>query len=56
MMRRRHLLGALTAVSVGAARARAQSKPERLVFVGDPGAWAQSFHKEASAAFEQKTG
>ena len=55
MIRRRHILGALAAYSV-APCVRAQSKPERLVFVGDPGAWAGTFHKEASVAFEQKTG
>ena len=54
-MRRRHLLQA--AASAALPRfALAQSKPDKLVFVGDNGPWHWCLVKEVAPAFEKETG
>jgi multiple sugar transport system substrate-binding protein len=59
MITRRQVIAAAGTGAIAAGvgrRVRAQSKPDRLVFVGDPGAWAATLHKETSVEFEKKTG
>ncbi len=53
MIKRRHVLtGALAAPML----ARAQGKPDKLVFVGDNGPWHWCLVEEVAPAFEKETG
>src|SRR6195952_4104178 len=54
-MRRRTFLAG-TAALAAPALARAQSKPEKLVFVGDNGPWHWCLVEEVAPAFEKATG
>ena len=54
-MRRRTLLTAGAALAMPAV-VRADSKPEKLVFVGDNGPWHWSLTEEVAPAFEKETG
>jgi ABC-type glycerol-3-phosphate transport system substrate-binding protein len=54
-LRRRTVLTSGTALAL-ARPALAQSKPERLVFVGDPGAWKKILNTEQASTFEKETG
>ncbi len=58
--RRGFLGGAAAGAAIGAAaspsRPRAQSKPEKLVYVGDNGMWHDCLVKEVAPAFEKETG
>ena len=54
-MRRRDFLAG-TAALAAPALARAQSKPEKLVFVGDNGPWHWCLVEEVAPAFEKATG
>ena len=54
-LKRRHLLASVAALAL-ARPALAQSKPERLVFVGDPGAWKKILNEEQAPAFQKETG
>ena len=54
-LNRRHVLASGAAIAL-ARPAIAQSKPERLVFVGDPGAWKKILNTEQAPAFEKETG
>jgi multiple sugar transport system substrate-binding protein len=59
MPTRRHLLNtalAGTAALAAPALVRAQSKPEKLVFVGDNGPWHWCLTEEVAPAFEKATG
>jgi len=53
---RRRLLQAAAAALAAPAVVRAQSKPERLVFVGDNGPWHWCLVEEVAPAFEKATG
>jgi multiple sugar transport system substrate-binding protein len=59
-MKRRHLLQAAAAASASALAtpylARAQSKPDKLVYVGDNGPWHFVLVEEVGPAFERETG
>ena len=58
--RRKFVSGTAATAAVGAAtvpvRARAQAKPDKLVFVGDNGLWHDCLVKEVGPAFEKETG
>jgi ABC-type glycerol-3-phosphate transport system substrate-binding protein len=54
-MKRRSILAAGAALAVPSI-ARAQSKPEKLVFVGDNGPWHWCLVEEVAPAFEKETG
>src|SRR5277367_2540723 len=54
-MRRRDFLAASAALTAPSL-VRAQSKPEKLVFVGDNGPWHWCLVEEAAPAFEKATG
>jgi ABC-type glycerol-3-phosphate transport system substrate-binding protein len=54
-MKRRHLLQA-TAALAAPRLARAQTKPEKLVYVGDNGPWHYAMVEEVAPAFEKQTG
>src|SRR5471030_1835334 len=54
-MKRRTLLAASAALAIPAI-VRAQSKPEKLVFVGDNGPWHFCLVEEVAPAFEKETG
>ena len=54
MKRRAFLAGA--AAAAAARTGRAQSKPEKLVYVGDNGPWHQCLLHEVAPAFEKETG
>jgi len=54
-MRRRDLLAGGAALAMPAI-VRAQSKPEKLVFVGDNGPWHWCLVEEVAPAFEKETG
>ena len=59
MPTRRHLLNtalAGTAALAAPALTRGQSKPEKLVFVGDNGPWHGCLTEEVAPAFEKETG
>src|SRR5580698_11120634 len=56
MINRRHLLQAAAAATALPRVALAQSKPEKLVFVGDNGPWHWCLVEEVAPAFEKKTG
>lgn len=45
-----------SAAMAGAVRARAQSKPDRLVYIGDNGPWHACLQQEVAPAFEKQTG
>ena len=55
MINRRHLL-ATTAAAVLPLPALGQSKPEKLVYVGDNGPWHFAMVEEVAPAFEKATG
>jgi ABC-type glycerol-3-phosphate transport system substrate-binding protein len=59
-MKRREFLAAAgataTAAGVGVSRAKAQSRPDKLVFVGDNGPWHWCLVEEVAPAFEKQTG
>ena len=48
--------GGATAAGVGVRGAKAQSRPEKLVFVGDNGPWHWCLVEEVAPAFEKATG
>ncbi len=50
------MAGAGLGATVAPARPRAQTKPDKLVFVGDNGMWHDCLVKEAAPAFEKATG
>jgi multiple sugar transport system substrate-binding protein len=54
-VKRRQVMAGAAAVAL-ARPALAQSKPERLVFVGDPGAWKKILNEEQVPAFQKQTG
>ena len=54
-LKRRQVLAGGCALAL-ARPALAQSKPERLVFVGDPGAWKKIMNEEQVPAFQKETG
>lgn len=56
VIRRRVLLAAGAAGAMGTRIARAQSKPEKLIFVGDNGPWHWTLVEEVAPAFEKETG
>jgi multiple sugar transport system substrate-binding protein len=56
MIRRRHLLQATAAAAALPKFAIAQSKPEKLVFVGDNGPWHWCLVEEVAPAFEKQYG
>jgi len=56
MINRRHLLQAAAAATALPRVALAQSKPEKLVFVGDNGPWHWCLVEEVAPAFEKQTG
>jgi multiple sugar transport system substrate-binding protein len=55
MIKRRHLL-ATTAAAALPLPALGQSKPEKLVYVGDNGPWHYSMVEDLAPAFEKETG
>src|SRR5271165_210129 len=55
-MRRRHLLQSSVAAAALPKFALAQSKPDKLVFVGDNGPWHWCLVEEVAPAFEKATG
>lgn len=55
-MRRREFLGSALLSGLAARAARAQSKPDKLVFVGDNGPWHWCLVQETAPAFEKATG
>ena len=58
-LKRRTLLQASVATAastLAAPQIKAQSKPEKLVYVGDNGPWHYSMVEEAAPAFEKQTG
>ncbi len=55
MIRRRHLLQATAAAALPKV-ALAQTKPDKLVFVGDNGPWHYCLVEDVAPAFEQQTG
>ena len=56
MIRRRHLLQAAAAAAALPRFALAQSKPDKLVFVGDNGPWHWCLVEEVAPAFEKLHG
>src|ERR1700712_1433115 len=55
-MQRRGLLAGATAALAMPSLGRAQSKPEKLIFVGDNGPWHWCLTEEVAPAFQQATG
>ncbi|MFL5251960.1 MAG: extracellular solute-binding protein, partial [Rhodopila sp.] len=55
-MKRRHLLQGTAAALATPYLARAQSKPDKLVYVGDNGPWHFVLVEEVGLAFEKQTG
>ncbi len=55
-MGRRAAIAGAAALTAAPRVARAQSKPERLVYVGDNGPWHKCLVQEVAPAFEKQTG